>query len=307
MEIKGLIRHASEEARVSPIFTDERIQAGDNILQTFRTLVLSCDIVVAVIRDYVPAALILEIDFIRALGKPFTMFARKPVIPLFHPRMRYLSLKYEIIYYKELRQLRRLLTSSIKRISSVLRNREYLVARKDENNLVSMLKKSLDTNVLVIGKDSDPIGLQKISRIKDVLRKGRYHPLSLKDLPEIKHLSLEGKMIRIGALSRFVIAEDSRPSGHISELNTCVKNEYVTAMVRVAGSGSTWMLAHYPIIHPFTNLFCYLDGRVGKVVDQLCEKIFPTLEDSTEEAIRWAEDYITTLERKYSKKIYSNF
>jgi len=306
LHLRELIHKASEEVRVVPIFADKEIRVEETILQTLRTLVMTCDIIVIVI-DFVPAGMILETEFIKFLGKPLIIFARKPIVPFFHPRMRYLSLKYEIVYYRELRELQHLLVSSLAKLLSSLRRPEYYAARKEVGNLVSILEKTLKTNVLVLGKDSDAEGLEKINRIKTVLRSKGYDPVSLKDLPEIKHISLEGKMIRVGGLTRFVIAEDSRPSGHIDEVNICARCEYVTATVRVVGSASTWMQAHYPMVYTFMDRFCYLDNQPNGSRDSLCDSVYSTLEKSAEAAIGWAEEYIANQEKEYSKRIYSNF
>jgi len=307
MDLKQLIQVASEEVQVIPIFVPEEIHVGEDIRQTFRTLVMSCDATVVITTNFIPAGMILETEFIKSLGQPLIIFAREPLTPFFHPRMRYLSLKYRTVYYEDLNQLRRLLVLSLGKLSSALRRPEYLSMRKEADDLASILKKTLETNVLVLGKDSDLEGLKKIDRIKTVLKSKGYDPVMLKDLPEIKYLSLEGKMIRVGGLTRFVIAEDSRPSGHIDEVNICARNEYVTATVRKVGSASTWMQAHYPIIHSFMNRFCYENNQPKNVSDPLCVHVHPTLEESVEAAIWWAEDCIAKLEKEYSKKIYSNF
>jgi len=305
--LKTVICQASEEAQVSPVFTTEIVPAEENIVQAIRALILSSDIVVGVVTRWVPAGIILETAYVESLNKPFIMFARRPIIPFFHPRMRYLSLRYNINYYETLDDLRRLLTSFLIKLRTELKKPRYLLAKEEENELISILEKSMKTNVLVLGKDSDTEGLRKIDRINTVLKSKGYNPVMLKNLPEIKHLSLEGKMIRVGALTRFVIAEDSRPSGHIDEVNICARCEYITATLREIGSGSTWMQAHYPIQYNFMNRFCYRNGRSSRVHDSLCDKVYETLEESVEKAISWAESRIAEQEREFSRRIYSNF
>lgn len=305
--LKTVIRQASEEAQVSPVFITEVVPAEGNIVQAIRALILSCDIVVGVMTRLVPAGIILETAYVESLNKPFVMFARRPIIPFFHLRMRYLSLRYNITYYETLDDLRRLLTSFLIQLRTELKKPRYSLAKEEENKLTSILEKSMKTNVLVLGKDSDTEGLRKIDRISTVLKSKGYNPVTLKNLPEIKHLSLEGKMIRVGALTRFVLAEDSRPSGHIDEVNICARCEYVTATLREIGSGSTWMQAHYPIQYNFMNRFCYRNGRSLKIHDSLCDKVYETLEESVEKAISWAEKRIAEQEREFGRRIYSNF
>jgi hypothetical protein len=306
-QLKTVIREASKEAQVLSTFVDEIMPSKENIIQALRALVLSCDIVVGVVTRQVPAGIILETAYVESLNKPFIMFARRPVIPFFHPRMRYLSLKYNIIYYETLDDLRHRLSLSLAQLRTELKKPWYLLAKEEENKLTSILEQSMKTNVLVLGKDSDSEGLRKIERISTILKTKGYNPVLLKKLPEIKYLSLEGKMIRVGALTRFVIAEDSRPSGHIDEVNICARCEYVTATLREIGSGSTWMQAHYPLQYNFMNRFCYRNGQSTKIHDSLCDKIYETLEESAEKAIAWAEERIAEQEREFSRRIYSNF
>lgn len=149
------------------------------------------------------------------------------------------------------------------------------------------------------------IGMKKIERISSALRKEGYTPRKLKDLPEIKHLSLAGKMVRVGALCRFVIAEDSRPSGHISEVTLCANCEYVTATIREVGTGATWMQAHYPTIFTFMERFCFKrENGLPSKKDNLCKKVYDTLEIATKEAAAWAEKRITDQDAMYSQTIY---
>jgi hypothetical protein len=305
--LKTVIHEASREVQVSPIFVDEIMPSKENIVQAVRALVLSCDIVVGVMTRHVPAGIILETTYVESLNKPFIMFARRPVIPFFHPRMRYLSLKYNIIYYETLDDLRHHLSLFLAQLRTKLKKPCYSLAKEEENKLTSILEQSMKTNVLVLGKDSDPEGIRKIDRISTVLKTKGYNPVLLKKLPEIKYLSLEGKATRVGALTRFVIAEDSRPSGHIDEVNICARCEYVTATLREIGAGSTWMQAHYPIQYNFMNRFCYRNGRLTKIHDSLCDKAYETLEESAEKAIAWAEKRIAEQEREFSRRIYSNF
>jgi len=178
---------------------------------------------------------------------------------------------------------------------------------KDENRIINLLKDSLRKNVLILGKDSDEEGLVKINRIADVLVKKGYEPVMLKKLPEIIYLSLEGKMIRVGALCRFVVAEDSRASGHIDEIRLCANCQFITATVREVGTSSTWMQAHYPIQYNFMNRFCYKTVKDSITIgDKLCRNIYASIEEATYKAIAWAEKRIKEQEKYFGGDIYSN-
>lgn len=204
-----------------------------------------------------------------------------------------------VSYENEVELLRSLVTS-LSNLKSKLKRKEYVEQKREQEKITEILNESLEKNVLVLGKDNDDKGLRKMKRIAQVLSDNAYSPVLLKELPEINFLSLEGKMIRVGGLSRFIVAEDSRPSGHIDELSLCVACEYITATVREAGTASTWMQAHYPMLYNFINRFCYSETATGNVKDDLCDKTYCSLETATEEAIKWAEKRIT-IQSKYFK------
>ena len=120
-------------------------------------------------------------------------------------------------------------------------------------------------------------------------------------------LSLEGKMIRVGGLCRFVVAEDSRASGHIDEIRLCASCQFITATIREVGTSSTWMQAHYPIQYNFMNRFCYRNGKDSITIgDDLCQNNYASIEEATDEAISWAEKRIKEQEKYFCRDIYSN-
>lgn len=307
-----IIREVSEKVGSSPTTLDPELKPEENIRQSYHIAFMSCDVIVFIFNapSFVlgfELALATNLD----IEKPILIFVRKPAgVENAFMRDWFFDLqhvhRYQVIYYDSLNELHRVLISSLTNMSRLL-GHKYYALRTEEDNLISILKKTIKTNVLVLGKDSNLEGLCRMNRITKYLEKEGYTPVSLKNLPEIQHISLEGKMIRVGALTRFVIAEDSRPSGHIDEVNLCARCEYITAVVREVGSASTWMQAHYPIIYRFMNRFCYLDGLSKSVRDSLCDNVYPTLEESVKAAVKWAEKCIKEQEREYRRKIYSEF
>jgi len=311
-KLRKIIREVSEKVWSSPATLASELKAEENIHQSYRIAFMSCDVIIFIF--HAPSSgLGFELSFVTTLNieKPILIFVRKPA-GVESPFMRDLFFdlhdvrRYQIIYYDSLNELRRALISSLTTMSRLLKHKYYAL-RIEEDNLISILKKTIKTNVLVLGRDSDSEGLCRMNRIIKCLEKEGYTPVSLKNLPEIQHISLEGKMIRVGALTRFVIAEDSRPSGHIDEVNLCARCEYVTATVKEVGSASTWMQAHYPMIYRFMNRFCYLNGLSKSVRDSLCDNVYPTLEEGVKAAIKWAEECIKEQEKEYRRKLYSEF
>lgn len=296
-QLKPIFRKACVEAGVLPVFADE-IRWGDSIIQKLHQLILSCDMVVVVITRLLPPAVSMEISYSQAINKPVFFFVQKPkVLPLD-------VYGFQFIPYETNDEFLRFLSYTLLRFRSQLKRPEYVRKKEEQNRIADVLRDSLQENVLVLGKDSDEEGLAKIGRIAAVVHNKGYSPVKLRELPEIKYLSLEDKMIRVGGLCRFVIAEDSRPSGHIDEVRLCAECQYITATVREAGTSSTWMQAHYPLQYNFMNRFCYRNTKKTGLRETLCSNVYDSLETATEEAIVWAEKRIKDQERYFGRDIY---
>lgn len=300
-QLKSIFRKACEETRFLPIFADEIPEMELSISEKIRSLILSCDLVVIVISEPDYAGILFEMGLSQAIGKPIFLFIRTTRwhIPFDISGFRY-------VQYETNNELYQKISLSLSNYRSSLEKVGYMQKKRDEKKIIDILRNSLEKNALVLGKDSDEEGIKKINRIADVLRKKRYEPVMLKKLPEIEYLSLEDKMIRVGALCRFVIAEDSRPSGHIDEVRLCADCQFITATVREVGTASSWMQAHYPRQYNFINRFCYKDKGSITFKDNLCQCTYDSLEVATDEAIQWAEKRIKE-QAKYFKSMYSNF
>lgn len=293
--LKPLFREACAEAGFSPLFADE-IRLGESIFQKLHQLIVSCDVVVVAITEHLSPWVFLEARFSAATKKPVLFFVQAPM----HLLMDFYGYRY--FQYEKRADLFGLLVASLRKLKPKLSRAEYIEQKKEEKTLAEVLSNSLEKNVLVLGKDSDEKGLAKMKRIAKVLSDKGYSPVSLKELPEITYLSFEDKMIRVGALSRFIIAEDTRASGHIDEVRLCVECQYITATVREAGTSSTWMQAHYPMQYNFINRFCY-SGKKMSGKDELCDKIYPSLEKATENAMKWAESRIKYLQEYFNSHL----
>jgi hypothetical protein len=70
-----------------------------------------------------------------------------------------------------------------------------------------------------------------------------YKPLLIKDIPDFEHYGLQQKLVAIAGMSRFIVIDDSNPSGHLIELEICRLNRWVTIVLRVHGCPSSWMTA----------------------------------------------------------------
>jgi len=96
--------------------------------------------------------------------------------------------------------------------------------------------------VLVLG-DYDEAGLARLQNISRCLAALGYEPLLIKDIPDHPHQDLPQKVVAIGAISRFVVVDDSSKSGHLLEVQICKQNSWVTVLLRAGGQGGSWMSA----------------------------------------------------------------
>ena len=96
-------------------------------------------------------------------------------------------------------------------------------------------------SVLVLGKDTGP-GLKRLKTIAGVLEDAGYYVYIIKDQPDRLGESVIQKVLRHALMSRFVIIENTEPSGHLYEVPHVTKMaECVTAVLQEKAKGATWM------------------------------------------------------------------
>ncbi|MDD2731310.1 MAG: hypothetical protein PHN49_01290 [Candidatus Omnitrophica bacterium] len=144
---------------------------------------------------------------------------------------------------------------------------------KDFSHLYGLIKQSKHKCVLIIGPDKKEDHLESLYRIKGRLKEFGYEGILLRDYPDIEEQSIEEKMNLFGNIAKFVICENSYPSGHIDELNICARNRLVTIILQdnAIRSGATWMQACYPIDFTFIKKIFYrhaaLLPAIGRAVN----------------------------------------
>ncbi len=297
--LKDIFREAANESDVIPIIADEHIQVGDSIVEKIQQLLSSSDLVVLHLSNE-SSWVFREFNFTHFLNKPMFILCSIKNSPLILPDFK----KYKINYYEDEKNLKTILVNYLMEFKNNFIKKDVQKIVSKEDNLMEYIKKSIQTNVLILGKDSDEEGLKKISRIKKAIKYNGYKPLIIRELPDIEEISFEGKMTRVASHCRFIIVEDSRSSGHIDELKICTISQFITGSLKQVGKVSTWMQAHYPLEYNFMQRFCYLD-KSPKVVDKLCDKEFDTLELAIDAAIKWAEQTIEIRKKNYKEVLYS--
>ena len=135
--------------------------------------------------------------------------------------------------------------------------------------------------VLVLGQDTTHI---------DRLNSHGYIGIIVKEQSDIDIQSIEEKVNMLASLCRFVICDNSFPSGHIDELKICALNRFVTAVIQEKGKGATWMQSDYRFDFSFIEVFEYPDvGNIRRTVDK---------------AVEWAERKLTD-RKSFFDKLYT--
>ena len=131
--------------------------------------------------------------------------------------------------------------------------------------------------VLVLGKDTGD-ALERLRRIASRLEALGYYAVIIKDQPDKLGESVLQKVMRHALSSKFVLVENTDPSGHLYEIPHVGKAaECVTAFLQEEGKGATWMFQDAFGKNQHWQKFIYAPGDLEPAVD---------------EAARWAEDFI---------------
>ncbi|HEX6369261.1 MAG TPA: hypothetical protein VF006_10030 [Longimicrobium sp.] len=96
-------------------------------------------------------------------------------------------------------------------------------------------------SVLVLGPDTGE-SLEKLRAIASCLEDLGYFPYLVKEQPDRPGETVLQKVLRFALSSRFVIVENTEPSGHLYELPHVAKAaECITVVLQQEGHGATWM------------------------------------------------------------------
>ena len=136
-------------------------------------------------------------------------------------------------------------------------------------------------SVLVLGKDTGP-GLDRLKRIASKLEHLGYHTYIIKEEPDRVGESVVQKVLRYALSSKFVLIENTEPSGHLYEIPHVAKAaECVTVVLQEEEKGATWMFEDAYGKHRHWHKIVYPTNE---------------LETAVEEAARWAEKFVSDFE-----------
>jgi hypothetical protein len=122
-------------------------------------------------------------------------------------------------------------------------------------------------SILILGKDTGE-GLKLLKRIQSHLDDLGYYTYIIKEQPDVIGESVMQKVLRFGLSSRFVIIENSEPTGHLYEFPHITKFAELTSIVlQRQGEGSTWMFED--LYHKLQNIkkFEYTNDNLEEVIN----------------------------------------
>lgn len=155
-------------------------------------------------------------------------------------------------------------------------------AEKQKVELHEYISSSKEKNVLVLGS-YDSEGEKRISSIYGALQDLGYNPILIKDIPDFEHYDIPQKVTAIGALSRFIVIDDSSPSGHLVEVEICKSNRWVTIILRADGNQASFMTVG-------------ASNTSNVILEKEYKSISPI--DDIKGATQWAEAKLVELEKK---------
>lgn len=124
--------------------------------------------------------------------------------------------------------------------------------------------------VLLLGKDTDE-GLARLKAIQEVLEAKGLACVLLKEQPEVEEAGLVPKFLIYASMTRFVVVENSEPSGHLFELGILKNLEAVTILLQEQGRGASRMPDDSLAKNPLVRVFRYRPSTLPAVIDKACD------------------------------------
>ena len=138
--------------------------------------------------------------------------------------------------------------------------------------------------VLVLG-DFSPTGRARLEAISRAIASCGYDPILLDELPDEPSMDLSQKAVVMGSMSRFTVIDDSSKSGHLVEAGLARTNEWITIVLRLVGSDSSYMT------HGWT--------ATSRVLTEL-EYELGTIDAALQTGLEWAEKTRAALVADYT-------
>jgi hypothetical protein len=181
------------------------------------------------------------------------------------------------------------------REKAITRAKDEVLAALAERKKAEQRQMSIDDyiktwkgkTVLLLG-DYDDSGMARLEVIRNCLDGFGYNTLLVKELPDVLHYDIPQKVVMLAGLSRFVIVDDSSKSGHLTEIELCKLNRWVTILLRAEGQHGSWMTAGASAFSKVILEKSYSLDKPG-----------PALAEATEWAESMLKELQTTLDNTY--------
>lgn len=151
-------------------------------------------------------------------------------------------------------------------------------AEKNDKDIYEYLDGFRETSVLLLGS-YDEAGEARLAAIEASLIKNGYSPVLIKNVPDIEYYDISQKVTAVGTICKFVVIDDSSPSGHLTEIEICRANRWATIMLRENGAGASWMSAGASIT---SNVMCE-EAYTIEDLDSIVKKTTSWAENKIEE------------------------
>jgi hypothetical protein len=140
-------------------------------------------------------------------------------------------------------------------------------------------------SVLILGKDTGE-ALERLKRIDAKLQELGYFTYLIKEQPDRAGESVIQKVMRYALSAKFVIIENTEPSGHLYEIPHVAKAaECVTVVLQENGKGATWMFDDAYDKHRHWQKIAYEAADLDTAVIQ---------------ASKWAESFVREFSSRQS-------
>lgn len=144
--------------------------------------------------------------------------------------------------------------------------------------------------VVVLGCDSRRDWIRRLERIADVVRHRNLFPILIKRMPEIEGEAFLKKAELYCILAKYVIVENSQPSGHLLELPMALMNGCIIGVMQAKEAGATWLTEELVERYRTARKFTYSGDN--------------DIDQATNEALTWCEERYEQ-QRKLLPTIYS--
>jgi hypothetical protein len=151
-------------------------------------------------------------------------------------------------------------------------------------------------SVLLLGKDTGS-SLKLLNEIKSILENEYgYYVYLIKEQADKLGESIIQKVLRYALSSKFVIVENTSPSGHLYEIPHITKMaECITAILQEQGKGATWMFEDSYAKNRHWSKFIYEPKELSKSIKDAtkwAEKTFSDFAKHQKETLPWRKTKI---------------